>query len=52
MGKMLAANSALIMTGSLLIGSFSWASDAAENADIEALVNDTIAPLMAEHRIP
>nr|WP_035582723.1 class C beta-lactamase [Halomonas sp. TG39a] len=52
MGKMLAANSGLIMTGSLLIGSFAWASDATENADIEALVNDTIAPLMAEHRIP
>ncbi|WP_442905705.1 class C beta-lactamase [Halomonas sp. TG39a] len=49
---MLAANSGLIMTGSLLIGSFAWASDATENADIEALVNDTIAPLMAEHRIP
>ena len=52
MGKMLAANSGLIMTGSLVIGSFAWASDATENADIEALVNDTIAPLMAEHRIP
>lgn len=52
MGKMLAANSGLIMTGSLLIGSFAWASDTTENADIEALVNDTIAPLMAEHRIP
>ncbi|WP_442905828.1 class C beta-lactamase [Halomonas sp. KO116] len=49
---MLAANSGLIMTGSLVIGSFAWASDATENADIEALVNDTIAPLMAEHRIP
>ncbi|MGP9764680.1 class C beta-lactamase [Halomonas sp. AOP13-D3-9] len=49
---MLAANSGLIMTGSLFIGSFAWASDAPENADIEALVNDTIAPLMAEHRIP
>ncbi|EHJ94033.1 class C beta-lactamase [Vreelandella boliviensis] len=52
MGKILSAKSGLIMTGSLLVGSYAWASDTAENADIEALVNDTIAPLMAEHRIP
>ncbi|MDQ7734833.1 class C beta-lactamase [Halomonas sp. SpR1] len=52
MRKMLAANSGLIMTGSLLIGSSAWASDVPASTDIEALVNDTIAPLMAEHRIP
>ncbi|MDQ7729325.1 class C beta-lactamase [Halomonas sp. SpR8] len=52
MRKMLAANSVLIMTGSLLIDSSAWASNVPDNADIEALVNDTIAPLMAEHRIP
>lgn len=52
MRKMLAANCGLIMTGSLLLNGFAWASDTPESADIEALVNDTIAPLMAEHRIP
>lgn len=52
MRKMLAANCGLIMTGSLLFNGSAWASDTLESADIEALVNDTIAPLMAEHRIP
>ncbi|OJA06396.1 class C beta-lactamase [Halomonas sp. QHL1] len=52
MRKMLAANSGLIMTVSLLMGGSAWASDAPESADIEALVNDTVVPLMAEHRIP
>lgn len=52
MRKMLAANCGLIMTGSLLFNSSAWASDTPESADLEALVNDTIAPLMAEHRIP
>ncbi|WP_386081655.1 class C beta-lactamase [Vreelandella sp. F11] len=52
MRKMLAANCGLIMTGSLLFNGSVWASDTLESADIEALVNDTIAPLMAEHRIP
>jgi beta-lactamase class C len=49
---MLAANCGLIMTGSLLLNGSAWASGTPESADIEALVNDTIAPLMAEHRIP
>ncbi|WP_425270317.1 class C beta-lactamase [Halomonas alkaliantarctica] len=49
---MLAANSGLIMTASLLMGGTVWASDAPESADIDTLVNATIAPLMAEHRIP
>ncbi len=52
MHKMLAANCGLIMTGSLLLNGSAWASGTPESADIEALVNDTIAPLMAEHRIP
>lgn len=52
MRKMLAANCGLIMTGSLLFNGSAWASDTPESADLEALVNDTIAPLMAEHRIP
>lgn len=52
MRKMLAANCGFIMTGSLLMSGTAWASNASESADIEALVNDTIAPLMAEHRIP
>tara|TARA_R110002020_G_scaffold132675_1_gene296233 strand:+ start:285 stop:1448 length:1164 start_codon:yes stop_codon:yes gene_type:complete len=49
---MLAANCGLIMTGSLLLNGSAWAFGTPESADIEALVNDTIAPLMAEHRIP
>ncbi len=52
MRKMLAANCGLFMTGSLLLNGSAWASGTSESADIEALVNDTIAPLMAEHRIP
>ena len=52
MRKMLAANCGLIMTGSLLLNGSAWATGTPESADIEALVNDTIAPLMAEHRIP
>lgn len=52
MRKMLAANCGLIMTGSLLLNGSAWASGTPESADIEALVNDTIAPLMTEHRIP
>lgn len=52
MRKMLAANCGLIMTGTLLLNGSAWASGTPESADIEALVNDTIAPLMAEHRIP
>ncbi|MGQ7250612.1 class C beta-lactamase [Vreelandella titanicae] len=49
---MLAANCGLIMTGSLLLNGSAWASSTPESADIEALVNDTIVPLMTEHRIP
>ena len=52
MRKMLAANCGLIMTGSLLLNGYSWASSTPKSTDIEALVNDTIAPLMAEYRIP
>lgn len=52
MHKMLAANSRFIMTTSLLISSSAWAFDRTDNAAIEALVNETIAPLMEEHRIP
>jgi len=52
MRKMLAANCGLIMTGSLLLNGSLWASGTPESTDIEARVNDTIAPLMAEYRIP
>lgn len=52
MRKMLAANIGLIMTGSLLIASTASASGNADSDKISALVNDTIAPLMDEHRIP
>lgn len=52
MRKMLAANCGLIMTGTLLLNGSAWASGTPESADIESLVNDTIAPLMAEYRIP
>lgn len=52
MHKMLAANTRLIMAGSLLIGSSAWAFEETDSERIEALVNDTITPLMAEHRIP
>lgn len=52
MRKMLAAKTRLIMATSLLFGGSAWATDEADSAAIEALVNDTIAPLMDEHRIP
>lgn len=52
MRKMLAANTGFIMTGSLLIGSTAWALETADREAIEALVDQTITPLMAEHRIP
>ncbi|WP_422822067.1 class C beta-lactamase [Vreelandella subterranea] len=49
---MLAAKTGFIMTGALLFASTAWALEDADEAHIEALVNDTIAPLMAEQRIP
>lgn len=52
MRKILAANCGLIMTGTLLLNGSAWASSTPESADIESLVNDTIAPLMAEYHIP
>ncbi|HSP30720.1 MAG TPA: class C beta-lactamase, partial [Halomonas sp.] len=52
MCKILAANTRLIMATSLLFSGSAWALDKADSATIEALVNDTIAPLMDEHRIP
>lgn len=52
MNRIFAAKTGLIIAGSLFIGSFSWASDEQNNPQIDALVNDTIKALMAEHRIP
>ena len=52
MPKYLAAQISLLMAGSLLLGSSAWAHDGVDNERIEALVNNTIVPLMAEHRIP
>ncbi|MGO2007193.1 class C beta-lactamase [Vreelandella alkaliphila] len=49
---MLAAKTHLFMATSLLFGNSAWALEKPDNASIEALVNDTIAPLMDEHRIP
>lgn len=52
MRKKLAAQSGLIVTYSLMIGSSAWASERLDSQQVESLVGDTIAPLMAEHRIP
>lgn len=52
MNRIFAAKTGLIMTGSLFIGSFSWASDGQNTPQIDTLVNDTITALMAENRIP
>ncbi|MGM0857877.1 MAG: class C beta-lactamase [Pseudomonadota bacterium] len=52
MRKIVAANVALIMTGSLWLGHSAWALDNTESARIKPLVDDTITALMEEHRIP
>ncbi|QNI01632.1 beta-lactamase [Halomonas sp. SH5A2] len=52
MHRILAAKAGFIMTGSLLFASTAWALEDADKADIEALTDDTITSLMAEHRIP
>ncbi|MCL5426277.1 MAG: beta-lactamase [Gammaproteobacteria bacterium] len=52
MRKMLAAKTRFIMATSLLFSGPAWALDVTDNGAIEALINDTIAPLMDEHRIP
>lgn len=52
MRGMLATKNNVIIATSLLFGSSAWAVETHESAAIEALVNDTIAPLMDEHRIP
>lgn len=52
MRKMLAAKTRFIMATSLLFSGSTWALDVADHAAIEALINNTIAPLMDEHRIP
>ena len=52
MPKRLAAQISLLMAGSLLLGSSAWAHEGVDNERVEALVNNTIVPLMAEHRIP
>lgn len=52
MRKMLAANSGFIMAGSLLMSGSAWALEEADSERVKALVNNTIAPLMDEHRIP
>nr|WP_290827138.1 class C beta-lactamase [Halomonas sp.] len=49
---MLAAKTRLIMTTSLLFSGSALAFNEPDSAAIEALVNDTIAPLMDQHRIP
>ncbi|KPQ23048.1 class C beta-lactamase [Halomonas sp. HL-93] len=52
MGKILAAKTRVIMTGSLLLSCPGWALAAPHSEDVEALVNSTIESLMAEHDIP
>lgn len=52
MHGIVAVKTAIIMAGACCVGSPAWALEEADEANIEALVNDTIGPLMAEHRIP
>jgi len=52
MRKLLAVTTSFLMTSSLLFGSAAWALERADSDAVEALVNETIAPLMDEHRIP
>lgn len=52
MRKMLAANAGLTMAGSLLLIGSAWALAEPNSEQVEALVDNTIAPLMDEHRIP
>ncbi|WP_375058188.1 class C beta-lactamase [Zobellella sp. DQSA1] len=52
MSKILVAKASLIAVGSLLFGGAAWAADGEARARIDALVNETIEPLLAEHRIP
>ncbi|MGO1395139.1 MAG: class C beta-lactamase [Halomonas sp.] len=52
MHKRLAAKTSLIIAGLLLVSSSVWALEGTDSQRIKALMDDTIAPLMAEHRIP
>lgn len=52
MRKMLAANAGLTMAGSLLLIGSAWALAEPNSEQVEALLDNTIAPLMDEHRIP
>jgi len=52
MRKLVAVTTSFLMTNSLLLGSAAWALETADSDAVEALVNETIAPLMDEHRIP
>lgn len=52
MHKRLAAKTSLIIAGLLLVSSSAWALEGTDSQRIKALMDDTIAPLMAEHRIP
>ena len=52
MRKILAANTGFMMTTSLLLSSSVWALEEGDRQRIASLVGDTVAPLMAEHRIP
>ena len=47
-----AAQTRFIIATSLLFSGPAWALNEPPSADIEALLNDTIAPLMEQHRIP
>lgn len=52
MHQRLSAKTRFIMATSLLFSGPAWALNEPPSADIEALLNDTIAPLMEQHRIP
>ncbi|MGP9592040.1 class C beta-lactamase [Halomonas sp. H2] len=52
MHKRLAAKTSLIIAGLLLVSSSAWALEGTDSQRIKVLMDDTIAPLMAEHRIP
>ncbi|KPQ25134.1 MAG: beta-lactamase class C [Halomonas sp. HL-48] len=52
MRRIVAANVALIMTGTFWLGQSAWALDTTESTQIKPLVDDTITALIEEHRIP
>ncbi|PSJ47726.1 class C beta-lactamase [Zobellella endophytica] len=52
MSKIFMAKAGIIAASFLLFGAATWAADGDDRGRIEALVNETIEPLLAEHRIP